>query len=82
MNAPKLMKPTMNGGDAPPCVKNWPEGGGGDDELLVGDAVAVVVPVSRDGCDGVGVGMIMDGHGRAYCREAVRIVRCAWREGG
>jgi len=33
----------MSGGDAPPCEKNCPSCEGGDDELLVGDAVAVVV---------------------------------------
>jgi len=43
-----LMKPTMSGGDAPPCVKtDWCENGGdADDELPVGAAVAVVVSVS------------------------------------
>ena len=48
-------KPTMSGGDEPPCVKkDWCESGAvGDDELLaVGAAVAlvaVVVSVSSGG---------------------------------
>lgn len=64
MNAPRLMKPTMSGGDKPPSVKSCSECEleGGDDELLV-DAVAVVVGMFD---------MV-----RAYWREAVRIVRCA-----
>jgi hypothetical protein len=52
MNAPMQTKPTMSGGDEPPCVKkDWCESGAvGDDELLaVGAAVAVVVSVSSGG---------------------------------